>query len=591
MYLNHADLSKYWALDAEGDLIPSTRLWVIRVQNVAHGEALRFVDQQSFQTFLAANRDAIWVIHNGLSYDVPTINRIWGTSIPLARVVDTLVLSYLYDPHMPGGHSMEAWGERFGLKKSKFSDFSQYSPELEERCRIDVEILVKVFKALTRRMRERGFSEKSCELEHQIRVVLNKQEENGFYFDRRKAEALYGSLRESEGQLGESIHRIFPPVLTSQGTYQYRVRGDGKPYASYLKHLERYPKIEFGTDGTYEVFDYEEFNIGSPVQRLERLLKLGFKPTKKTKNGNPSVDEDSLVEFAEKSGIPEVQAIADWLVVNGRANMINTWLQHVGPDSRIHGKVFTCGALTRRMTHASPNTANIPGNKARFGAECRSLWSVEDTENRRLVGYDAKALEMRCFGHYLNNPEAARLYIEGDPHTVNANLLGVTRDQVKTIFYAFLYGASDGKLASTVGDRANWGADARAKLLVGTPGLEDLVAECQAEQATGFIRTIDGGYVRCNSPHAALNSKLQSAGGIVMKQASIFIDQRVVERGMDSLKVGDIHDEGQHDTDSREAEAFGQLAVQALRDAGEELGFSVPIDGDYKIGTNWSETH
>lgn len=124
-----------------------------------------------------------------------------------------------------------------------------------------------------------------------------------------------------------------------------------------------------------------------------------------------------------------------------------------------------------------------------------------------------------------------------------------------------------------------------------TPGLQRAIDEAQAEQQSGWIETIDGGYVRCLSQHAALNSKLQSAGGITMKVASIILDRWCTEKGIDQLKVGDIHDEGQHDVAVGDADEFGRLAVNAIIAAGEELGFRVPLNGDYKVGLGWHETH
>jgi hypothetical protein len=64
------------------------------------------------------------------------------------------------------------------------------------------------------------------------------------------------------------------------------------------------------------------FNIGSPQQRVSRLLEIGYKPTKFTKKGNPQIDEEALIEYAKESGIQEIQAIADWLVAFGRGNMV-----------------------------------------------------------------------------------------------------------------------------------------------------------------------------------------------------------------------------------------------------------------------------
>lgn len=448
MYLNHEKtLDKYWIIDIETDDLKATRIWVVVAINAATREVLSFRDPEQFNRFVGANRDALWVGHNAISFDVPTLNRLWGSNIPLDRVVDTLVLSYLYHPRMPGGHSLGAWGERLGLAKLDHDDWSQYSPEMHTYCERDVRLTLQVFLKLTRRMRAKGFSEKSCTIEHEIRVVVDKQERNGFWFDIQGADALLARVREEQNSLAEPIRKLFPPTLESQGTYKYRTKADGSPYASFERHLAQYPKLVLDEDsGSYEVFDWVEFNIGSPPQRLNKLLSIGFKPTKKTKKGNPSVDEDSLVEFANsKKGVPEAQAIADWLVLFGRGNMLETWLNNVNrEDSRMHGRVFTCGAITRRMTHSSPNTANIPKAKAKvkYGKECRALWSVHDKEKRRLVGYDAAGLEMRMFGHYLNDPEAAELYINGDPHAVNTANLGLAPEDrdlvVKNGFYAFL---------------------------------------------------------------------------------------------------------------------------------------------------------
>jgi hypothetical protein len=71
-----------------------------------------------------------------------------------------------------------------------------------------------------------------------------------------------------------------------------------------------------------------------------------------------------FLAFAEISGRPEAGAIAEWLVLQGRATMIEGWLNNVNyEDHCMHGRVFTCAATTRRMIHNSPNTANIPEGK------------------------------------------------------------------------------------------------------------------------------------------------------------------------------------------------------------------------------------
>ena len=564
---------------------------------VGHQEIRRFFDELRGQ-------EVYYVGHNIVSFDGPVLERLAGGTANVTNSVDTLILSYLYDPHLPGGHSLEAWGERLKDAKGKFNDWSQYSPEMDKYCRQDVRLGKKVAKALWLRMRRMGFSELSCEIEHQIREVIDEQQNNGWYFDIPGAQSLVGQLRSEQSNLEGPIRELFPPRLMVNNTYIRRYKQDGTDFASYLRHSVESPQIIDNGDGTYSTLDWSEFNIGSPKQRVERLLELGWEPLTFTEKGFPKVDEESLVAYAELSQQPAVQAIADWLVLQGRSTMIEGWLNNVNyDDSCMHGRVFTCAAGTRRMTHNSPNTANIPKakKKVKYGIECRRLWRARP--NRREVGYDASGLEMRMFAEYLNNEEAAKLFTTGDPHLLNTRNLQLPDEYrdltVKNGFYAYLYGAGDPKLGRTLRpdvpahEASTYGKWARGILETGTPGLARLVAEINDEfrGAGGILRTIDGGYVRCPSKSAALNYKLQSAGAIVMKVAAIHARRDIISKGLDSMLAGTIHDEGQHDAKTEDSEEVGKTCVNAIRTAGEALGFHVPLDGNYKVGLNWAECH
>jgi DNA polymerase-1 len=122
-------------------------------------------------------------------------------------------------------------------------------------------------------------------------------------------------------------------------------------------------------------------------------------------------------------------------------------------------------------------------------------------------------------------------------------------------------------------------------------GLQELIDDCVHEQETGRVWLVDGSGVVCPSPHAALNYKLQGGGARVMAQAQIFLEGHIRRHGLDSFAVGNIHDEFQYDVKPEDAQRHGELAVQSLREAGEELNLNVPLDGTSKIGRTWSETH
>jgi DNA polymerase-1 len=598
----------YWVLDIEADSLTPTQIWVVCVENILTGEKHSFREAAEFLAW--KKPEHVFVAHFGLHYDFYYLNHLWAAGIPLANCIDTVVLGYLYDPYLDGGHSLDAWGKRVKMAKLPWDDFSKYSPEMEHYCSTDTAICKRAYLALARKLRDSGYSQNACWLEHHFAAIIDQQERNGFYFDIEGAKKLYGELRAEEARLLDAIRNHFPPRLREAGTYEYKTTRDGRPYSSYTRHTEKYPKITFNNDGTYTCFEHEAFNVGSAPQRLERLLQAGFKPVKKTKSGGWATGEDVVLDFFEESKIPEVGMIAEWLVHNGRANMINNWLENVNhSDSRIHGRVFSCGAGSRRCTHTSPNTANIPSTEARFGTECRSLWRA--TGDRVLVGIDAAGLEGRILVHHLGtasprNRQAAYDYILDtqakygvkDFHTLNAQqitkrVIPKERKPVKNDFYALIYGATDKKLGAMSGGDEELGTKIRTVLGDAVPGLGELMEDARKEfyDHAGLLRTIDGGFVRCPSPHAALNYRCQSAGAIVMKLAAILLDREIKKNKWDALKVGDIHDEWQFDCHPDCSELVGRAGQRAIAMAGEKLKLGVPLDGTFSVGHTWADTH
>jgi DNA polymerase I-like protein with 3'-5' exonuclease and polymerase domains len=186
--------------------------------------------------------------------------------------------------------------------------------------------------------------------------------------------------------------------------------------------------------------------------------------------------------------------------------------------------------------------------------------------------------------------EYGRTILEGDIHTANQKAAGLpTRDDAKTFIYAFLYGAGDAKIGSIVGGNAKQGKALKAAFMKQTPSIKKLYdAVKQKVEATGILRGLDGRELPCRSPHSAVNLLLQSAGAVVMKQALVeFVDSA---RHPYELH-GNIHDEVQFSCAPEHADALGRCFVNALAKAGKVLGFNCPLDGEFSVGKNWSETH
>jgi DNA polymerase I-like protein with 3'-5' exonuclease and polymerase domains len=194
--------------------------------------------------------------------------------------------------------------------------------------------------------------------------------------------------------------------------------------------------------------------------------------------------------------------------------------------------------------------------------------------------------------HYLNDEGYTNEILNGDIHTANQKLAGLeSRSQAKTFIYALLYGAGDAKLGSVAGRGREAGRGLRQRFFDNLPSFKSLTDRVQREAKSGYIKALDGRRLTVRSEHAALNTLLQGAGAIVMKQALIFLDADIKRKGYDAKFVANVHDEWQIECSDDDADAVGKAGVEAIVEAGRVLNLNCPLDGDYQVGENWSETH
>ena len=107
----------------------------------------------------------------------------------------------------------------------------------------------------------------------------------------------------------------------------------------------------------------------------------------------------------------------------------------------------------------------------------------------------------------------------------------------------------------------------------------------------GSLPGLDGRRLYVRSPHKALNTLLQGAGAAVMKVALVILDNALKAEQIPYKFVLNVHDEWQIETPTDYAEQVGKLGRRAIQDAGQRLGLRCPLDGEYKIGSSWAETH
>ena len=582
---------KSLVFDIETDGLDPTQIYCMSVFDTETQAQFNFKpDVISEGLWLLESADKL-IGHNIIGFDIPVIKKLCGIDLSNKKIVDTLVLSRLFNP-VRGAHSLEAWGYKLECHKMEFNEYDKYSEDMLKYCAQDVLLNYKVYEALKRE--SKGFTSESVNLETDTYKIITDQRQHGFMLDVKLAEELLKQFNDELKITEDKVHKTFKPrinkrVIYSQHTKDGVLRKMGLDTNGKQMRLtaEEYDIFDKGSSTTVVRVSEEEFKLGSRQQIGEYLQQFGWKPKHFTPTGQPKVDEKIL---STVKNIPEAALIAKYLMLQKRIAQVSSWLKFLN-DKRVHGSVISNGTITGRMSHRDPNMAQIPSLASPYGKECRACWTVP--KGYKLVGVDASGLELRMLAHYLNDEEFINDILNGDIHTANQNRAGLqSRSQAKTFIYAFLYGAGDAKIGSVVGGSKAEGKRIKQSFLNNFPSLKSLRNRITREaDKNGFIKGLDGRKIFIRSSHAALNSLLQGAGAIVMKRALIILNEAIHNAGLDAHCVANVHDEWQIETREDHVDELGSLAVNAIRSAGIYYKLTCPLDGQYKVGGTWSETH
>ena len=555
--------------------------------------------------------------HNVIKFDIPALMKLYGFSPPLVKVVDTLVMSRCifsdlrnedfgrnnFDPKLVGSHSLKAWGHRMG-KATKLTygeedgAFDHYNEEMKKYCERDCIVTQLLYDYLIKQEP----SNQMIAIEHWFAFIISQQERHGFSFDLDKADRLTAKLTSIRAELKDELQQmVAPKVEEMKSPAGWQVEGYTAPTKAKLKLVLKDAGLKQSlVNDAIKTGNKQKttlFNPGSRQQIAAALLDLGYDLPKEQDATTPKVDEGVL----KKIDHPIAAKLLDYLLVQKRLGQLaegeQAWLK-LAKNGRIHGAVNTNGAVTGRCTHSNPNVAQVPACRVPYGEECRGLFGAG--VGKKLVGCDASGLELRMLAHYLafyDGGEYGKIVTEGDIHTANQQAAGLeTRDQAKTFIYAFLYGAGDAKIGDIVGGTARDGQMLKRKFLSNLPALKRLQQDIHKKvEHGGTLMGLDGRVLRIRSSHAALNMLLQSAGAVCMKVALIqlyhALGKSKWQHGREYAFVANIHDEFQAEVIPQHAEDFGKLAVKAIRVAGKELKLNVQLDGEYKVGDTWAQTH
>lgn len=609
-----------WDLETDGLLRELTRIWVLAIGTVGSNVITTYTDHDPNYPPLMEGvrrlmehvaRGGKTAAHNGINFDRKALAKVTGYEMPYTAIYDTLVMGRLRDPERLGGHKLESYGVEMGILKGSHNEWHRYSEEMRSYCDQDI----RVTNALFEKLKCVFTWGESCQLEHDVAYLIDLQMSNGFPLNMREAMMLAAELSERREAYLAEMQRVFPPIYVSGGVTvpKRTMKREGKEYTK---------------DAPYTKIVLQEFNPGSEYHVAARLKKKYGWKAPLTEKGNPNITEAVL----KKLDFPEVKPLIDFARVDKQWTQLAApkkkngtgggWIHHADEDHRVHGYVNSNGAVTGRMTHSRPNSANID-------KEMRHIW--EPGKGYLMVGCDAEGIELRVLAHYLTRYDKGRLtraLLEGkkedgtDAHSMNRKNTDLfSRDGAKTLLYGSLYGAGDEKAGNIwiadwrssgkpVSEWPSWalsngklkpakviGKVVKAKLIDGIVGFKQLIKDINAAaKERGWLKGIDGRRIRVRHAHAALNTLLQGTGAIIMKKALVIYFQEVTEvhgwqHGEEFGFLANVHDEVQQEVLPHLAELAGATFKQAITKAGEHWDFRCRLDGAYDIGNNWHETH
>ena len=607
--MSPSSASECWLIfdiETDGLYDQATKTFCIVIYDVTRAETFAYGPDCIDDAIAHLATADVLIGHNIIFYDLPVLQKL-HSFVAKARIIDTLICTRiiwpkekLYDldieqyPNVPvkirGNASLKAWGWRLADNKIDFKDFSEYSEEMLTYCKQDVHVTLKLYKHIVKEK----YPESALRLEHDFALAINKQIRAGVPFDVDACLDLVDNLRRKKVELEEQLKQIFPPIK-HKTWFTPKVNNTARGYVK---------------DVPFEKTITEEFNPGSRKQIVERLKsKYGWEPEKTTEKGNPILDD----EVIDKLPYSEAKPLAEYMLIKKRLGQIengnNAWLKLVNNNTgRMHGDVITNGCITGRASHRHPNMGQVPAGYSPYGKECRALFHAP--QGWDMIGIDAKALELRCLAGYLaywDQGEYAKLVInpESDIHTINQKLFGVeTRDIAKRLLYGMLYGCGAVKAGTIIDPNEkdeivlrNLGKTAINSFLKGVPALAELKTKIESYILTRqHLIGLDKRVLYCRSPFKGLNVLLQSAGAILMKQVVITIHKNIettlsLPHGQEWEQVLMVHDEVQLVCNPKYTEQIREQAMLAFPQAQEFFEFLCLIEGDSRVGSDWSATH
>ena len=610
-----------------------TVMWCIVFWDIDNKEMFHF-DGDDFGWRVILDHSTLLIGHNILGYDIPVLTKLFDYELPLTtKVHDTLIMSQVLDYRRFGmrGHSLEVWGESLDYPKIEFDDYSQYTPEMLTYCKQDVSLNTKVYDVLMSEYRilkdKNPFIQTYLKSEFAVAQWQSEAQLKGWPFNYEKAMILFDELEQRKTEIHDKLYDVLgykavaidkckgvvpakSPKWTKFGAYEKRMADyfGVHPFTG----LEDEERMIWGD---YSRVEFKHLELTSPADVKIFLFRHGWEPsewnTKRDEDGRFRLTSPKIVEEDLELLGGDGALYSEFLSISSRYNVCKTWIENVDENGRLHGDSMVIGTPSMRTRHQI--IVNVPTSEKPYGKEMRELFVGQP--GWKLIGCDSAGNQARGLAFYLKDKEFIDVILNGDIHSYNADKLTwalnnmgidlsvlpdskVPRASAKRILYAFLFGASGGKLWGYIFGTPDkkLGNKLKKEFTRAVPGFKNLLDKLEKifgatrKDGYGYIPSIAGNRIYCDSFHKLLVYLLQSLEKITCSASLMLTVERLREEGIPYQPLIMYHDEEDFMVPEEYSDRAAEIGKQAFIDG--PLLYEIDImDGDSKIGDSWYEIH
>lgn len=529
--------------------------------------------------------DSILTIGHNLVFDLSSVAKYYGGSVPPGPYFDTLMASFLYDNKNKGklglddclqrelGYSMEK-GIGHQVELYSFSDVAKYSY-------LDAKYTFILWKTIAPKLTAADV-DGVMKLEMDVLRVLCDMKLTGAPIDTNELQILHDKLVLEIEEVRSNIYRIAgqPFNINSNNEKQYILYG---PRDEGCRGLRPQLLTGKGLQKAETDLDYKDYSVSAealePYREKDELV-------------NALLTYSDLNKLMSTYVIPYLGGEVTKTV--GGKSKVET-RESMLVDSRIYGDFVQWGAETGRFSSRNPNLQNVPAPHTAHGRSIRNLFTAP--EGYKLVVADYSQIEPRVIAAMSEDPIMMKNYLDGgDIYTTVGDTMGVDRKAGKVLVLAMAYGVGPDKIARSIGCSVN-----EAKKLL--TDFSDKFAAVSTYRAKVIGLSRNKGYVttilkrrrylpdisskvhsfRSSSERQAFNTRIQGSAADIIKVAMVRAHQMIPEGAKLILTV---HDE----LVTLTPDHLVDQTISAIREAMEEIKIlPIPLVADIKVVTKWGE--